>query len=698
MMTELLSPAGNFEALRAAVQSGADAVYMGYDKFSARASAGNFDREQIQEAIAYCHIRGVKVHITLNTLIKQSELEEALECASFLYRAGADAVIVQDIGLAAAIKEQMPLFPLHASTQMTIVNLDGARAAKLAGFERAVLARELSKKEIEYIDKNTDIQLEVFAHGALCECYSGQCLLSSMIDKRSGNRGRCAQPCRLFYELYLKSGEKIASGHLMSPKDLCLASRLGEMKKVGADSYKLEGRLKKAAYVATVTKVYSELLKSGKMPTKEQNEALLNAFSRSGFTGGYFEGRLGADMMCYSDPSNTASEKFEKGIENVFSENANFRKIPVYAHAHFRFGERVSFKLTYENIQAEVFSDAFEYDERTNIDAERLERQLSKMGNTVFETVGFSSDSEDEFYYPISALNELRRSACALLEDKIINSYKRELPNKEIKVFKPDLPKKTSDVSISVSVTNTSQAYAALSENIKRIYAPKEIIKKIVCADKDRIFVTYAPEIISDISMKDYFSDIETEEVLFSNIGGICGAKKFRASADFRFNVYNAETVKVLKKFAFSSVTLSPELSLREIADIGALLDECEVIAYGRIPLMLIKNCIIKAAGGKCRKGESLIMKDRKNEKFLLSCRPDMCINTLYNSKPLYMADKLSEMKKSGIKNIRLAFTDEDEAETKRVIKAYKDAAAGDEYNIFGENKFTRGHFFREVL
>ncbi|MHB9929008.1 DUF3656 domain-containing U32 family peptidase [Clostridium botulinum] len=306
---ELLAPAGSVESLYAAVQAGADAVYMGGSKFSARAYANNFDDEQLKEAINYCHLYGVKVYITVNTLIKEEEIKEAIKYIRFLYSIGVDALIIQDTGIAKLIKENLPDFEIHASTQMTVHNGEGAIFLKELGFKRIVLSRELSLKEIEYISKDLDIETEIFVHGALCICYSGQCLMSSILGGRSGNRGRCAQPCRLPYTLINEKNDKETKGYLLSPKDICNIENMEDLIKAGATSFKIEGRMKRPEYVAGVIRSYRKAIDAAinkeNFEEEQNKKELMQLFNREGFSKAYLYGNKGKDMMAYSFPKNT---------------------------------------------------------------------------------------------------------------------------------------------------------------------------------------------------------------------------------------------------------------------------------------------------------------------------------------------------------------------------------------------------------
>ena len=333
---ELLAPAGSFGTLKAAVQSGADAVYIGGSEFSARRSAVNFSVDEIFEAAKYCRLRDVKLYVAANILVKESETDRFLEYIGKLNDIGVDAIIIQDIGMAKTVHEMYPDLPIHASTQMTVTNLEGAKRLREMGFSRVVLARELSKEAIEKITRESGVETEVFVHGALCMSYSGQCLMSSIIGGRSGNRGMCAQPCRLPYKIDDKQG------HLLSPKDLCMVKRLGELKNIGVASLKIEGRLKRSEYTSSVCGVYRKYIDSEKNVSDSDMQELYNAFSRSGFTTKYFDGKSGKDMMCYENPANAAENIFTQETKARCAEGANFKKTEIYMSAELKKGIPVS--------------------------------------------------------------------------------------------------------------------------------------------------------------------------------------------------------------------------------------------------------------------------------------------------------------------------------------------------------------------
>lgn len=684
-MCELLAPAGNFDSLCAAVQSGADAVYLGATNFSARASAGNFDDEQLKQAVSYVHLRGVKIHAALNTLIKQSEFSDALKVAQMLYMSGVDALIVQDFGLARAIKYQMPDFEIHASTQMTVHNEKDAEVLKKIGYKRVVLARELDFETIKQIKENVDIEVEMFVHGAVCMSYSGQCLFSSIIGGRSGNRGRCAQPCRLEYE-FLKNETLQKKGYILSPKDMCLIEHLEKIKQAKIDSLKIEGRLKKSEYVAAVTGMYRKYLDTESKITKSDYEELLSAFNRSGFTDGYFKNNTGAHMMSYKTPSNIADEKFSDDVLKRCDRAANLRKVKIDVFVKLCVGEKACVEFSDEDgNKVSVFGNVCEIAKTKAADEEYVSKQISRLGNTVYDIKNFNCLLDGLCGIGAGELNKLRRDACDEL-DKMRTAVERktdfEIFNETKRFNSTKIPK------ITVQVQNAEQAQAALKHNV-RIYAPAWVKEKL---QNENIFIK-----------EDDISNLNNEregKLLSSHLHH---AKQL-AYGDFRLNVFNAESAKQYQKLGFDTVCLSPELNFNEIKKITAHTDRCEIIAYGYLPLMIMRNCVLKSVGGRCvsHSGDEFCLKDRKGERFRIMCNgKESCTNTVLNSKPLYMADKSEDLKHSGADYIRLMFTVETKEECEKIITAYEDSMANrlvEHPECFEPNKFTRGHFYRGVL
>ncbi len=695
-LPELLAPAGSEAALYAAVQSGADAVYVGGSRFSARASANNFDEAAMQKAVRYCHLRGVKLYVTQNTLIKQSEMEDAVSYASFLYEIGVDGLIVQDLGLARVLHRMLPDFPLHASTQMTVHSLAGVRALEALGFCRVVLARELSAKQIAYIAKHCKAELEIFVHGALCFCYSGQCLFSSVLGGRSGNRGRCAQPCRLPYTLHTPDGKKVKSGYLMSPKDLALIDDLSALKSMGVASLKIEGRLKKPAYVATVTEVYRNKLDSGARATRKDYQTLLDAFNRSGFTNAYFQGARGIEMMSVDNPSNVSPEKFADGIEQRCTENANLRLVGVEMDCVLTPSRPMELTVTdTDGNSVTVYGDAASAAQNRPTTEEEIKMRLGKTGGTAFCATDVRVRLYGEVFVPVSALNALRRSALEALEQQRVGGAKKctvPMPS-----FGTVRATRAGKLRVCVSVETLAQAKAALAFRPAVLYVPASVVEKLNAPEGVQLAVKL-PEILTEENREAALKNNTADTLLVSGIGEIDAAKTVHT--DFRIGVYNAQTAQQLYASGAAQITVSPELNLEEIARLGdATLENAAVLAYGRLPLMVMQNCMLRAYCGGCQKGKgTFILRDRKNTEFPVLCRPEACVNVLLNAKPTYMADKLSDLSAAGVRLIRLDFTTESAQETQRIMENYMQAIErGSAPCLPEQNTFTRGHFYRGV-
>ncbi len=663
---ELLAPVGSKEAFRSAVQSGADAVYVGLDRFSARNGAENFSFSELGKWIEYAHIRGVDVHLAGNTLIKERERADFIHYISEAYLMGIDALIIQDLGMADRIKQLMPNLSLHASTQMTVTTAEGVNELQKRGFDRVVLARELTKSEICDIRAKTSCELEVFVHGALCFCYSGQCLMSSIIGQRSGNRGMCAQPCRLPYEL-IREGAKIREGYLLSPKDLSLLENISELSEMGINSLKIEGRLKGDGYVATAVAVYKKAL-SGEKITDEDKTALLDAFNRSGFSKGWFSGAR--DIMSGSSPSNIASGRTSSLYKIYTAENANFRKIGTDIYAELKMNEPMTLTLIDDDNNAvTVKSDAVaEKAIKAPLDRKRVIAQLEKLGNSVFFAKSCEVLTDGECVIPISEINRLRREAT----DGLIKIRAKKY-NRGKAVYIPKMINKALKKPYITAVCHTKEQAAVCSiAGVDKLVAPKSVIDNISALCEK---VTLMDSIGACCSS-------DTTSVMIMNLAQASCCNNRKIYGGFRLNVTNSETADVL---GMDSVTLSPELNLKDIAEISAK-TPVEVIAYGRLPLMLMRKC---PASGACDKKGGFVLRDRRGEKFPIVCGKG-CTSELLNSKPIYMADKLSDIEIAGVDGIQLWFYDETPERTKEIIEEYK----GERSLVLPED-FTRGHFYR---
>lgn len=694
MSMELLSPAGSTAALRAAVQSGADAVYLGGTEFGARHSAENFSIDDIKKWTDYCHLYSVDVHVTVNTLVKEKELTRLQDYVKSLSNAGVDALIVQDIGAAEIIKNTIPDMTLHASTQMTVTSLEGVRYLENMGFSRIVLSRELSEKEIAHICSNAASEIEVFVHGAICMCYSGQCLMSSILGGRSGNRGRCAQPCRLPYEL-LEKGRSIGKGYLLSPKDMALINELERLEEIGVTSLKIEGRLKRAEYVSAVVGIYRKYLDTFGKVTKNDMRELLDAFSRTGFTDGYFKGNTGKNMMSHITPGNSAENKFSKEAKSRASENANIRKIPVKIMGTLKTDKPLELTV-YDNDGHYINTAGTLKSEKAlnkPINESRLCEQLAKLGNTPFECKEISVFVDEGITVPVKEINTLRREACDMLAKKRQERKKREITDYNIPVRNRN---NVRNVILTAEVMTKEQLTAAVQKGIKRIYAPAGLLGTL---KDDELLMTAENsgiEIVTKTSEIFCEEKILTKSALVSSPAAAYKYKNKTVYGDFRLNVFNAETAE---HFSYmKSVTVSPELNLHEIRELCEnTTASLEVIGYGRLPLMIMRNCPVKAMR-KCQKGKNIYtLRDRKNQEFPLVCGKN-CTAVLLNSKPVYMADKISDLTELKINSIRLIFTVENFSQCGKIIDVYRRAMESEKAESMPENEYTRGHFCRGVL
>lgn len=691
-MLELLAPAGSMEAVAAAVQNGADAVYLGYGDFNARRNAKNFSQEEFAAAVSYCHVRGAKVYLTLNTLLTDRELPRAAEFAAQASQLGADAVLVQDMGVVRLLRQVAPDLPVHASTQMTLHNLDGVKMAAELGMTRAVLSRELSRDQIEYICQRSPIEIEVFAHGALCMCYSGQCFLSSIIGGRSGNRGLCAQPCRLKYGW----GDK-ADSNPLSLKDLSLAGHLRELRKMGVACVKLEGRMKRPEYVAVVTGIYSRAIKEDREPTAEELEQLRAAFSRQGFTQGYYLDQQGPDMFGVREEEKEPKELFAMARNTYQSGEA--QRVPVTFYAMIRPGEPTHVGV--EDPQGRVVTVEGQVPEaaRTRaLTAEAVETQLSRTGGTPYRCVKVRSLVEEGLSLPLAALNALRREALDGL-----TRQREQLPRRRQGEFHPGAryENRKEPPALTISVRTAEQVTRELlALGPAMVYIPLEELaahpEKAQAPAGTKIGVTL-PRVAWDREMDQVtdqlrqVKDLGITDALVGNLGMAPVAQKlgFTLRGDFGLEVYNSQAVKEYKRLGFSSLTLSFELKFPQLRDISKSLDT-ELITYGRLPLMLMESCIIKNRTGSCNCQNTNILTDRKGARFPVVKAPG-CRNELLNSQKLFLADKAADYRRIGLWAQRLLFTTENPRECVQVTQRYLDQGS------WSPNEYTRGLYYRDV-
>ncbi len=669
---ELLSPAGNFECLKSAVFSGADAVYIGGMHFSARRNAKNFTDDEVILACDFCHLHNVKLYVAVNILIKESELDKACSYVEFLIKSGVDGIIIQDIGLIAAVRKMSSDIAINASTQMTAASTEAVRQVKALGADRVVLARELSLNEIKSIAKNTeDIELETFVHGALCMCWSGQCLMSSVIGGRSGNRGLCAQPCRLNYTLLKDGKEKNKNLPLLSLKDICLADKLSALEPY-VDSLKIEGRMKSPEYTSSVTALYKRAI-LGEITQEEINKTL-SFFSRGGSSSGYFYGRQFDKMMDYEVSGKVSAERTD--ILALRKENfAKKREIDFTLTANT--GKPLHLTAQCDGFFCEAFGECLE-PAKKEFDELRAKEQLKKLGDTVFIDKNIKINHKNNPFVPVSMINALRREVCSFLEEQICNSYKRSV--KKYEKLKGEY-RRRGVPELIIEVSTKQQLDIARSMHDGEILTSYELSKSV-----DTDFV-----LCPAIKKEGEKTDIKASKIMVQNLGQIDDKKELFGGE--RLNVTNSATCETLSSNGFCRVTLSPELNIKEIKEITKNTSvPTEVIAYGRLPLMVMENCVIKSQGLCSKDGGTFELKDRMGEHFPLVC--ENCRNIILNSVPVYMADKGEDLLSLNVDALRLKFTTETADETKKIINAYKEALLGKTPSgIF--KKITRGHFYR---
>ena len=705
MRPELLAPAGSPEALRAAVQSGADAVYLGWGAFNARRGAKNFSDEEFADALAYCHERGVRVFLTLNTLVTDRELPAALETARAAARLGVDAVLVQDWGLFDLLRRSLPDLPLHASTQMSLFTSGGAREIAADGCERVVIARECSAEDTRAICENCPAEVEVFAHGALCMCYSGQCEMSALIGGRSGNRGRCAQPCRLPYGVNAPAKK----AYPLSLKDSCLADRLGDMADMGVACVKLEGRMKRPEYVAVVTGIYARLLEEGRGPTAAEEAELERAFSRSGFTDGYWRGRHGAAMFG-TRPENAPDPKelFENARRAY--EKDNLRTVPVDLSCSVTAGAPCTLTASDRDGHTVTVTGPVPETARTRpLDGLELEARLRKTGGTAYRCDNVVTLVDEGLSLPASAVNALRRDAlAALTAARTAPPARREMPVPPL----PDVDGSAEAPQFTISVARLEQLSPALLdlgrparvdvplEEISRMEAPPKA-GPVCCAVLPRVWRDRdEPELRARLERA---RDLGFTGVLIGNLGHLSLVRGlgFRLYGDYGLNVFNSRSLAYLREKGLESACVSFELRFAQIRDLKKVLP-AEAIVYGRLPLMITENCLVQnetgcrldrqgpwvPTDGPCRCGRTNTLVDRTGAAFPLL--PAYGHRTeIQNSRPLYLADR-PDYRKLGLSLARLRFTTETAEECVSVLRSYLDGAPA-------AGTFTRGLYERGV-
>lgn len=692
-MMELLAPAGGYEALIAAVQSGADAVYMGFGAFNARRSAKNFTDEEFASAVDYCHLRGVRVFLTLNTLLTDRELDKAADTLRKASAMGVDAVLVQDWGLLTLARETVPDLPIHASTQMSLFTLGGAREAEKLGMERVVLARELSRDEVAEICAGCGAEIEIFGHGALCMCYSGQCEMSAVLGQRSGNRGACAQPCRLPYGVNAPCG----GDYPLSLKDANLSAYLQDMERMGVACLKIEGRMKRPEYVAVVTGIYRRLLDEKRRPTAAESAALEQAFSRSGFTDGYWLGRKGRAMFGTRPENAPEPKELFAQARAVYENGKENRKIPVNLRMTVRWGEpvRLSGACAIPGGVTIVMATGDMPEEARNraVTEEELRQRLAKTGGTVFAAESIEIELDEGLMVSASAVNALRRE---LLDE--LAARRTDKPERRVCAPSPlpDAPAGAAELQFTCSIARADQLTAELlAEKPAIVYIPAELLDTMelssyagqteLCAVLPRVFRTADEAVLRDILARHG----EVSSVAIGNLGHLPIVRGLGKTlrGDYGLNIYNSRALRFWQEQGLTSAAVSFELRWQQVRDLAKYVP-CEAVIYGRLPLMVTENCMTKNAVG-CAHGGGSVLTDRTGAQFPVLCGYG-CRCEIENGKTLVLADK-PEVFRCGLAYGRLRFTTESPEECAAVLRAHRTGT------VTASTDVTRGLFYRGV-
>ncbi len=678
---EILAPAGSFESVEAAVKSGADAVYLGLEDFSARKEAKNFSFPELKKTTSYCHISGVKVYVTMNTLIFDDEMMSALNTVKNAVLCNIDALIVQDIGFASMVKKACPDLPLHGSTQMSIHTVSGAKLLKEMGFKRVVLSREMSREEIREIAENVDIELEVFVHGALCMSVSGQCYFSAMLGGRSGNRGYCAQTCRLPFSVP-------ENDHALSLKDNSIIYYLDELQEIGVASGKIEGRMKRPEYVATAVKACYEKREMGFVTSKTM-ENLRNVFSRTGFTDGYYKGELGHHMFGYRKKEDviSATESLFREIRTNYKDE--MKRIPLTGKFTAKINESAIFTISDGTNNVIIKSDEIsEKAVNLPLTEEKAEKQLTKTGGTPFFFENIEIDIDDNLSLPLSSLNKIRRNTLGLLEEKrdIDYNYSFTMPKLDFVPANRHIDEKRAEVKqidgINLREFDLVFVPVDISENDIKSLKKQEI--KFGVAVPRGLFGR-ENKIIERLC---YLKDKGITHVLCNNLGAVYFCKKlgFTVHGGEFLNLTNTCSLNWAEDYGIKDVILSLELTDNRINALGGNI-RTGIVSYGYIPLMLTRNCPMKSGTRDCKSCKKCgKMQDRKKYEFSLFC-DENCVEVL-NSVPLNILSQIN-------KKFSTSFHVE-----KFYVENYVEKVEnyGENHSDFlSKSKYTRGMYFRGV-
>ncbi len=671
--TEILAPAGSLESLKAAVNCGADAVYIGGKQFSARQNAANFDNAELKQATDLCHLHNIKIYLTVNTIIFDNQVNEFAEFIKNAANAGIDAFIVQDFGAAEIIRNIVPDANIHGSTQMTIHSVKGAQLLKELGFKRVVISRELTEKQIQEIC-STEIETEVFVHGALCMCMSGQCYLSSLIGQRSANRGFCAQPCRLPYSVY-----KNPQFNGLSLKDLSLVNHLQKLSDIGVFSLKIEGRMKRPEYVAAAVCACRQSL-NGQTP----DMALLRSiFSRSGFTDGYFTGKFSNMFGSREKEDVIAAKDILPDIRKKYSHEKKSGKLDFYAE--IKKDNPVKLTVSDDCDSVTVTGEIPETAIKKPIDFTYLERQLSKLGGTIYQFGNLNADIDDGLSLSAKTINALRRNAVEALN---LKSIKRNTPEYICVPLDIDPENKIESLKeIRVRISNQNQLDAVSEAD--RIIIPTNVFLNNRYENISKIIIEPPRFIYNEAEIFGVLKKCKSlgaEHLMCSNPAYIKIGKElgFKLHGDFGLNTANSYSLNFLKKMNFEDTVLSFEMKLKQISSLRKAIST-GIIAYGYLPVMLTKNCPIKNEVG-CEKCKKIIF-DRTGRANKIVCHGNY--TEILNAQALYLADRLEDLK--NISFITLYFTDEGPDEIKKIIDEYR-------FGYSSKDNITRGLYYRGVI
>lgn len=745
---ELLAPAGSLKTLKAVIHAGADAVYLGGSMFGARAYANNFNEEELLEAIRFGHIHGRKIILAVNTLLKEYELGQLYDYLHPYYEAGLDAVIVQDMGVMEFIKTHFPNLPIHTSTQMTITNVEGARLLKEQGVERVVTAREMSLEEIQRIHDEVGVELESFIHGALCYCYSGQCLFSSIIGGRSGNRGRCAQPCRLSYEVL--QGEKSLTGHhatpILSLKDMCTLPFLYELADHGVYSFKIEGRMKTPEYAAGVVSIYRKYMDSyldgSRIPVEKKDiRALLELGNRGGFTNGYYYHHNDSDMLSGESASHNKSEGvLQDNIRREYVDTELKEKIKGKLILNKECPAKI--EVQYGKIKVSYQGDMVLVAQNRPLTKEVVTEKITKTGNTPFVFENLEVTMDDDIFMPVNQLNQFRRGALEALEEALLKPYERTLPElvetssaetdrqttgnaiKEKQISRQSLSQTSgqqsadSSTEVRVLIEDAEQLPAVLKADFVdtvyldcMLYTRENLICKL-SEDIDRVHASgkkafYVFPFIFRQQTSLFYEKIMPElkklpldGIMVRSLDEIAFVKEWgngnwQMVSDSNLYTYSNEAAEYFYRLGMIQDTIPVELNRKEI--LRRENSRSEMIIYGRLPLMITAQCIHKNTLGCMHQPKVLNLKDRYSVHFPVKNFCSECYNVIYNSLPVCLFKEDVTVKKIAPAAVRLSFTTETEEETEQILTIY-----GDIYKnggILGQMPMecTNGHFKRGV-